>query len=470
MSSKSTSALSMLASSTLGMAALGLGITLGTLDAICHRNRLQSVSETERAVVTAIISSETSVLPPSVADAIQDNALLNEVTETINDSRNQIIEFENELRIETKAEGRDLISRELERERNQLVEQQNMLVDVSLEICRQPENQKALVPYEDRLKVWVAETDKRFAQLEDELRATAEEARRAAAGADRAEKLASSAVVIATSAEEKANSAETKAGRAEDTAGRAEEKANSAVDMSTSAETKAGRAEDTAGRAEDTAGRAEETASCADEKATSALDKASTNANSISDIQKQLEEGDAANLPKLDEIHARLQEKMEAQNLLLVLTNKKINMGHVQYKHESEAAIGLHEISISSHVEASKQCKARIDAAQMIFNAALISADDTKNTACNAANEHQKLEDIKLKNSNTKMEKTIDVSQDQLKNQLYIIGQEETSVNIVITNLQETWESIRDRAINAAPESERATLRLKFPVNLKDLT
>ena len=456
MSSKSTSALSMLASSTLGMAALGLGITLGTLDAICHRNRLQSVSETERAVVTAIISSETSVLPPSVADAIQDNALLNEVTETINDSRNQIIEFENELRIETKAEGRDLISRELERERNQLVEQQNMLVDVSLEICRQPENQKALVPYEDRLKVWVAETDKRFAQLEDELRATAEEARRAAAGADRAEKLASSAVVIATSAEEKANSAETKAGRAEDTAGRAEEKANSAVDMSTSAETKAGRAEDTAGRAE--------------EKATSALDKASTNANSISDIQKQLEEGDAANLPKLDEIHARLQEKMEAQNLLLVLTNKKINMGHVQYKHESEAAIGLHEISISSHVEASKQCKARIDAAQMIFNAALISADDTKNTACNAANEHQKLEDIKLKNSNTKMEKTIDVSQDQLKNQLYIIGQEETSVNIVITNLQETWESIRDRAINAAPESERATLRLKFPVNLKDLT
>lgn len=456
MSSKSTSALSMLASGTLGMAALGLGITLGTLDAICHRNRLQSVSETERAVVTAIISSETSVLPPSVVDAIQENELLNEVTETINDSRNQIIEFENELRIETKAEGRDLISRELERERNQLVEQQNMLVDVSLEICREPENQKALVPYEDRLKVWVAETDKRFAQLEDELRATAEEARRAAAGADRAEKLASSAVVIATSAEEKANSAETKAGRAEDTAGRAEEKANSAVDMSTSAEMKAGRAEDTAGRAE--------------EKATSALDKASTNANSISDIQKQLEEGDAANLPKLDEIHILLQEKMEAQNLLLALTNKKMNMAHVQNKHESEAAIGLHEISISSHAEALKQCKASIDAAQMIFNAALISADDTKNTACNAANEHQKLEDIKLKNSNTKMEKTIDVSQDQLKNQLYIIGQEETSVNIVITNLQETWESIRDRAINAAPESERATLRLKFLVNLSDLT
>ena len=456
MSSKSTSALSMLASSTLGMAALGLGITLGTLDAICHRNRLQSVSETERAVVTAIISSETSVLPPSVADAIQDNELLNNVTETINDSRDQIIEFENELRNGTNAEGRDLISRELERERNQLVEQQNMLVDVSLEICRQPENQKALVPYEDRLKVWVAETDKRFAQLEDELRATAEEARRAAAGADRAEKLASSAVVIATSAEEKANSAETKAGRAEDTAGRAEEKANSAVDMSTSAETKAGRAEDTAGRAE--------------EKATSALDKASTNANSISDIQKQLEEGDAANLPKLDEIHILLQEKMEAQNLLLALTNKKMNMAHVQNKHESEAAIGLHEISISSHAEALKQCKASIDAAQMIFNAALISADDTKNTACNAANEHQKLEDIKLKNSNTKMEKTIDVSQDQLKNQLYIIGQEETSVNIVITNLQETWESIRDRAINAAPESERATLRLKFLVNLSDLT
>ena len=452
--SKSTSALSMLASGTLGMAALGLGITLGTLDAICHRNRLQSVSETERAVVTAIISSETSVLPPSVVDAIQENELLNEVTETINDSRNQIIESENELRIETKAEGRDQISRELERERNQLVEQQNMLVDVSLEICREPENQKALVPYEDRLKVWVAETDKRFAQLEDELRATAEEARRAAAGADRAEKLASSAVVIATSAEEKANSAETKAGRAEDTAGRAEEKANSAVDMSTSAEMKAGRAEDTAGRAE--------------EKATSALDKASTNANSISDIQKQLEEGDAANLPKLDEIHILLQEKMEAQNLLLLLTNKKMNMAHVQNKHESEAAIGLHEISISSHVEASKQCKARIDAAQMIFNAALISADDTKNTACNAANEHQKLEDIKLKNSNTKMEKTIDVSQDQLKNQLYIIGQEETSVNIVITNLQETWESIRDRAINAAPESERATLRLKFLVNLSE--
>ena len=454
MSSKSTSALSMLASSTLGMAALGLGITLGTLDAICHRNRLQSVSETERAVVTAIISSETSVLPPSVADAIQDNELLNNVTETINDSRDQIIEFENELRNGTNAEGRDLISRELERERNQLVEQQNMLVDVSLEICREPENQKALVPYEDRLKVWVAETDKRFAQLEDELRATAEEARRAAAGADRAEKLASSAVVIATSAEEKANSAETKAGRAEDTAGRAEEKANSAVDMSTSAETKAGRAEDTAGRAE--------------EKATSALDKASTNANSISDIQKQLEEGDAANLPKLDEIHILLQEKMEAQNLLLLLTNKKMNMAHVQNKHESEAAIGLHEISISSHAEALKQCKASIDAAQMIFNAALISADDTKNTACNAANEHQKLEDIKLKNSNTKMEKTIDVSQDQLKNQLYIIGQEETSVNIVITNLQETWESIRDRAINAAPESERATLRLKFLVNLSE--
>ena len=54
-----------------------------------------------------------------------------------------------------------------------------------------------------------------------------------------------------------------------------------------------------------------------------------------------------------------------------------------------------------------------------------------------------------------------------------ILGQVDTGIENylpVITNLQETWESIRDRAINAAPESERATLRLKFPVNLKDLT